>query len=111
MPAVSPANLVNWNRNHYYKTEEEYLYAVADALHEEYQAVIAAGLILQIDDPLLTSYYVMHAGDERSTECRDWAADPGRGAQPRAARACRATASATTPATASISARASMTWS
>src|SRR5580692_9058252 len=60
MPAVSPANLVNWNRNLFYKDEEEYLYAVADALKEEYKAVIDAGLILQVDDPLLSSYYVMH---------------------------------------------------
>jgi 5-methyltetrahydropteroyltriglutamate--homocysteine methyltransferase len=60
MPAVSPANLVNWNRNLFYKTEEEYLYAVAEALREEYRAVIDAGLLLQIDDPLLSSYYVMH---------------------------------------------------
>jgi 5-methyltetrahydropteroyltriglutamate--homocysteine methyltransferase len=73
MPAVSPANLVNWNRNLFYKTEEEYLYAVAEALREEYQAVIAAGLILQIDDPLLSSYYVMHA-DKTVDECRAWAA-------------------------------------
>src|SRR5579863_4004815 len=35
MPAVSPGNLVNWNRNLFYKSEEEYLYAVADALREE----------------------------------------------------------------------------
>jgi 5-methyltetrahydropteroyltriglutamate--homocysteine methyltransferase len=60
MPAVSPANLVNWNRNLYYPTEEEYLYAVAEALREEYRAVIESGLVLQIDDPLLSSYYVMH---------------------------------------------------
>jgi 5-methyltetrahydropteroyltriglutamate--homocysteine methyltransferase len=60
MPAVSPANLVNWNRNLFYKTEEEYLYAVAEAMREVYQAVIDAGLVLQIDDPLLSSYYVMH---------------------------------------------------
>jgi 5-methyltetrahydropteroyltriglutamate--homocysteine methyltransferase len=60
MPAVSPANLVNWNRNLHYKTEEEYLYAVAEALREEYRAVIDSGLVLQIDDPLLSSYYVMH---------------------------------------------------
>jgi 5-methyltetrahydropteroyltriglutamate--homocysteine methyltransferase len=60
MPAVSPSNLVNWNRNLFYQTEEEYLYAVGEALREEYQAVIAAGLVLQIDDPLLSSYYVMH---------------------------------------------------
>jgi len=73
MPAVSPANLVNWNRNEYYKSEEEYLYAIADALREEYQAVIDAGLILQVDDPLLSSYYVMHP-EVSLAGWRDWAA-------------------------------------
>jgi 5-methyltetrahydropteroyltriglutamate--homocysteine methyltransferase len=73
MPAVSPSNLANWNRNEHYKTEEEYLYALADALREEYRAIIDAGLVLQVDDPLLASYYVMHP--EASVEdCRKWAA-------------------------------------
>jgi len=72
MPAVSPANLVNWNRNLFYKSEEEYLYAVADALRVEYQAVIDAGLILQVDDPLLSSYYVMHP-EVSLAGWRDWA--------------------------------------
>ena len=65
MPAVSPSNLANWNRNEYYKSEEEYLFALADALHEEYRAIIDAGLVLQVDDPLLASYYVMHPEAER----------------------------------------------
>ena len=72
MPAVSPSNLANWNRNEHYNTEEEYLTALADALHEEYKAIIDAGLVLQVDDPLLASYYVMHP--EASLEdCRKWA--------------------------------------
>ena len=72
MPAVSPANLLNWNHNEHYNSEEEYLYALADALRVEYQAIIDAGLILQVDDPLLASYYVMHP--EASVEdCRNWA--------------------------------------
>ncbi len=72
MPAVSPANLANWNRNEHYRTEEEYLYALAEALGHEYRAIIDAGLILQVDDPLLASYYVMHP--EASVEdCRKWA--------------------------------------
>jgi 5-methyltetrahydropteroyltriglutamate--homocysteine methyltransferase len=72
MPAVSPSNLANWNRNEHYQTEEEYLYALAEALREEYRAIIDAGLILQVDDPLLASYYVMHP--EASLEdCRKWA--------------------------------------
>jgi 5-methyltetrahydropteroyltriglutamate--homocysteine methyltransferase len=73
MPAVSPSNLANWNRNEHYKTEEEYLYALADALREEYKAIIGAGLVLQIDDPLFASYYVMHA-EATIVECRKWAA-------------------------------------
>ncbi|MGY4860090.1 cobalamin-independent methionine synthase II family protein [Cryobacterium sp. AP23] len=37
--------------NEFYATEEEFVWAMADALREEYRAVIDAGLILQIDDP------------------------------------------------------------
>jgi 5-methyltetrahydropteroyltriglutamate--homocysteine methyltransferase len=72
MPAVSPANLANWNRNEHYKSEEEYLYALADALKEEYRAIIDAGLILQVDDPLFASYYVMHP-EASIDDCRKWA--------------------------------------
>jgi 5-methyltetrahydropteroyltriglutamate--homocysteine methyltransferase len=72
MPAVSPSNLANWNRNEYYKSEEEYLYALADALREEYRAIIDAGLVLQVDDPLLASYYVMHP-EAGIDDCRKWA--------------------------------------
>src|ERR1700751_4002584 len=53
MPAVSPTNLANWNSNEYYRTDEEFRIALADALHDEYQAIVDAGLILQIDDPQL----------------------------------------------------------
>ncbi len=73
MPAVSPSNLANWNRNEHYRSEEEYLYALADALREEYRAIIESGLVLQIDDPLLASYYVMHP-EASVEECRKWAA-------------------------------------
>ena len=72
MPAVSPSNLANWNRNEHYGSEEEYLYALADALSEEYRAIIDAGLLLQIDDPLLASYYVMHP-EASVADCRKWA--------------------------------------
>jgi len=37
--------------NTYYATEEEFIYACADAMREEYQAIIDAGLLLQLDDP------------------------------------------------------------
>ena len=37
--------------NEYYATEEEFIYACADALRPEYEAILDAGLVLQIDDP------------------------------------------------------------
>ncbi len=54
MPAVAPSGV---GKNAYYPTEEEYLYAVAEAMHTEYQAIVDAGFILQIDDPFLTDIY------------------------------------------------------
>jgi 5-methyltetrahydropteroyltriglutamate--homocysteine methyltransferase len=39
--------------NQYYKTDEEFMMATAEAMREEYKAVVDAGLILQLDDPLV----------------------------------------------------------
>src|SRR5205823_11504251 len=39
MPAISPTSAADWQRNGYYKSEEEYLFAIADALREEYEAI------------------------------------------------------------------------
>ena len=55
--ALSPSNLEVFYRNDYYRTAEEYLTALADAMHVEYKAIVDAGLLLQIDDPQLVTYY------------------------------------------------------
>ena len=55
--AISPTNLEMYFENRYYKTEEEYLYALAAAMREEYRAVVDAGFVLQIDDPRLITHY------------------------------------------------------
>lgn len=73
MPAVSPAQLAGWNKNEYYKTDEEFRVAIADALHEEYRAIVDAGLVLQIDDPQLASHYTTHPELDIG-QCRNWAA-------------------------------------
>jgi 5-methyltetrahydropteroyltriglutamate--homocysteine methyltransferase len=52
MTAVAPASASRIG-NAYYKTEEELLYACADAMREEYQAILDAGLVLQLDDPAI----------------------------------------------------------
>jgi 5-methyltetrahydropteroyltriglutamate--homocysteine methyltransferase len=60
MSAVSPGTIEHWLRNEYYKTDEEYLYAIADAMRVEYEAIVNAGFILQIDDPDLADAWQMH---------------------------------------------------
>jgi 5-methyltetrahydropteroyltriglutamate--homocysteine methyltransferase len=72
MPAVSPSNLANWNRNEYYNSDEEFRTALADALHEEYKAIVDAGLVLQIDDPELATHWVTHPEIDLA-QCREWA--------------------------------------
>lgn len=73
MPAISPANIEDWMGNAYYERQEDYLFAIADAMHEEYKAIVDAGLLLQIDDPRLVSYYLVNP-NASIAECRKWAA-------------------------------------
>jgi len=72
VPAISPANVEDWQRNAYYKTQEEYIFAIADALHEEYQAIVDAGFLLQIDDPRLITYWLIKP-EITLSECLAWA--------------------------------------
>jgi len=59
VPVLAPGWLDHFIFNEYYKTEEEFLFALADALREEYRAVVAAGFVLQIDDPGLPDWWDM----------------------------------------------------
>ena len=55
--AISPTNLEMYFENRYYKSDEEYLFALAEAMREEYQAIVEAGFVLQVDDPRLITHY------------------------------------------------------
>ncbi|MBV9582954.1 MAG: cobalamin-independent methionine synthase II family protein [Chloroflexi bacterium] len=59
LPAVAPGTVEHWLYNQHYATDEEYLFALADALHHEYKAITDAGLNLQIDDPDLPDGWQM----------------------------------------------------
>jgi 5-methyltetrahydropteroyltriglutamate--homocysteine methyltransferase len=72
MPAISPTNVEDWQRNAYYKTAEEYVFAIAEAMREEYRAIVDAGFLLQIDDPRLVTYYIIHP-EASVADCRKWA--------------------------------------
>jgi 5-methyltetrahydropteroyltriglutamate--homocysteine methyltransferase len=51
MSAASPGVVSLFFHNAYYKTHEEYLFAIADAMQYEYEAIASAGIILQLDCP------------------------------------------------------------
>ncbi len=72
MTAVSPSDVEGQQANQFYESEEAYLYAIADAMREEYEAIVQSGLILQIDDPRLLTYYIARP-DLSVDECRSWA--------------------------------------
>jgi 5-methyltetrahydropteroyltriglutamate--homocysteine methyltransferase len=73
LPVVAPASAY-WLHNEYYDSEEEFVFALADALHEEYKAIVDSGLLLQVDDAVL-----MHEADtmmsrgESYEDYRRWA--------------------------------------
>jgi len=73
LPVVAPASAY-WLRNEYYPSDEEFVFALADALHEEYRGIVESGLLLQVDDAVL-----MHEADtmlsrgESYDEYRRWA--------------------------------------
>src|SRR6266566_596625 len=50
LPSTSPSG---FGRNDYYSSEQDYLAAVAEAMREEYLAIVESGFLLQVDDPWL----------------------------------------------------------
>jgi 5-methyltetrahydropteroyltriglutamate--homocysteine methyltransferase len=54
LPATAPSGV---GINEYYKTEEEYFHALAAELGKEYKAIVAAGILVQIDDPFLPDIF------------------------------------------------------
>jgi len=61
LPAVAPGTIEHWLRNEHYPNDESYLFAIADAIHEEYKAIVDAGFLLQIDDPDLGDAWQIHS--------------------------------------------------
>jgi 5-methyltetrahydropteroyltriglutamate--homocysteine methyltransferase len=59
--AVSPGTIEHWLLNGYYKTDEEYLFAIAEAMRTEYEAIVNAGFVVQIDDPDIADAWQIHA--------------------------------------------------
>ena len=67
MPAVAPSGV---GENEYYNDDEAFFHAVGAALHTEYQAIVDAGFILQIDDPFLSDLFGDPSFDARQRAAR-----------------------------------------
>ena len=66
LPVVAPASTY-WLFNEYYSDDEEFMFALADVLHEEYKAIVDSGLMLQVDDAVL-----MHEADTIMSKGGSW---------------------------------------
>ena len=73
LPLVAPASAFPFFKNEYYKDEETLLFALADALREEYKAVLDAGLRIQIDDAFLPYTYERIVPPLTLAQYRKWA--------------------------------------
>jgi 5-methyltetrahydropteroyltriglutamate--homocysteine methyltransferase len=72
MPSVSPSSCAGMMENRFYKSDEEHVFAVAEAMRTEYEAIVAAGFQVQIDDPRLAMHYML-SPDETVADARAWA--------------------------------------
>jgi 5-methyltetrahydropteroyltriglutamate--homocysteine methyltransferase len=72
LTAVAPASTGYDAENEYYKSEREYVFAIAEALREEYLEIHNAGLVLQVDDAVLANMYD-HLTQQGPTRYREWA--------------------------------------
>ena len=73
LPVAAPASAFSMSPNNYYKTDEEYMFAGAEALREEYKAITAAGLFVQIDDAHLPFMHDRMVPPASEAEFRRWA--------------------------------------
>jgi 5-methyltetrahydropteroyltriglutamate--homocysteine methyltransferase len=73
LPVVAPASAFPIYRNEYYKDDESLLFALAEALCEEYKAVVDAGLRVQIDDAFLPWTYERIVPPMTMAQYHQWA--------------------------------------
>ena len=73
LPVVAPASATASLKDEYYGDNEKLLFALADALHDEYQAIADAGLIVQVDDAWLTAMHDHMVPPWTMAQYRTWA--------------------------------------
>jgi 5-methyltetrahydropteroyltriglutamate--homocysteine methyltransferase len=74
LPVASPTSVIPDRRNEYYKSDEELLHAIADAMRAEYRAIVDAGLDVQLDDARLAVTYDRMVPPASFADYRNWVA-------------------------------------
>jgi 5-methyltetrahydropteroyltriglutamate--homocysteine methyltransferase len=74
LPVAAPSSVIPDRKNEYYKSDEELLHAIAEAMRAEYRAIIDAGLTLQLDDARLAVTYDRMVPPGSLADYRRWAA-------------------------------------
>jgi len=70
LPVAAPCSIAPSYANEYYASEEEFLFALADAQREEYEIIVDAGLLLQVDDAILANLH--DAVVDSGRDYREW---------------------------------------
>ena len=73
LPVVAPASVFGIGWEDVYSSEEEFLYAVAEALREEYRLILDAGLTLQVDDAFIPWMFDIMVPPGTLDDYRRWA--------------------------------------
>jgi 5-methyltetrahydropteroyltriglutamate--homocysteine methyltransferase len=73
LPVVAPASALPGAKLEHYKDEESFLTALADALHQEYKAIVDAGLYVQVDDAFLPYMHERMVPPMSNADYRRWA--------------------------------------
>jgi 5-methyltetrahydropteroyltriglutamate--homocysteine methyltransferase len=73
LPVVAPSSAVPIRVDEYYDTEEEFIFALADAMNVEYRTITDAGLTIQVDDAYLATMYDTLVPPGTMRDYREWA--------------------------------------
>jgi 5-methyltetrahydropteroyltriglutamate--homocysteine methyltransferase len=74
LPVAAPASVIPDRKNEYYKTDEDCLRAIADAMRTEYRMIVDAGFLLQLDDARAAVTYDRMVPPASFADYRDWVA-------------------------------------
>jgi len=74
LPVAAPASVIPDRINEHYKSEEDLLVAIAEAMRTEYKAIVDAGLYVQLDDARLAVTYDRMVPPKTFAEYKSWVA-------------------------------------